>query len=140
MRLAEHAERTEKKSNACRILAGKPERKIPLRRRRCRWADNIKVDLRIIGWGGMDWIDLAEDRDQRRAVVYTALKLRVPQNVVKFLSSCTTGGFSKSAQLRGVSYEVCVLGQPPYHRNTQLHAYPTTSRVSGWVRTPRLED
>jgi hypothetical protein len=45
--------------NACRILVGKPEGKIPLGRRRLRWVDNIKMDLREIGWDGVDWIDMA---------------------------------------------------------------------------------
>jgi hypothetical protein len=53
-----------KKRNAHRILVGKPEGKRPLGRPIRRWADNIKMDLRQIGWGDMDWIDLAEDRDQ----------------------------------------------------------------------------
>jgi hypothetical protein len=64
--------------NACRILVGKPEGKKPLGRSRRRWDDNIKMDLREIGWGGMDWIDLAEDRDQWRALVNTAMNLRGP--------------------------------------------------------------
>jgi hypothetical protein len=51
----------EEKRNACRILVGNPERKRPLGRRRRRWVDNIKIDLREIGWDGMDWIDLAQD-------------------------------------------------------------------------------
>jgi hypothetical protein len=52
------------KKNACRILVGKPEGKTPLGRPRRWWVDNIKTDLREIGWRGMDWIDLAQDRDQ----------------------------------------------------------------------------
>jgi hypothetical protein len=52
------------KRNACRILVGKSEGRISLGRPRHRWFDNIKKDLREIGWGGMDWIDLAQDRDQ----------------------------------------------------------------------------
>jgi hypothetical protein len=63
------------KSNAYRILVGKPGRKRPLGRPR---VDNIKMDLREIGWDGMDWIDLAQDRDQRRALVNTIMNLRVP--------------------------------------------------------------
>jgi hypothetical protein len=50
--------------NAYRILAEKPEGKRPLGRPRRRWVNNIKIDLREIGWDGMDWIDLAQDRDQ----------------------------------------------------------------------------
>jgi hypothetical protein len=52
------------KKNACRILVGKPEGKRLLGRPRRRWVHNIKMDLTEIGWGGMDWIDLAHDRDQ----------------------------------------------------------------------------
>jgi hypothetical protein len=51
------------KRNACRILVGKPEGKRPLGRPRRRWEDNSRMDLREIGWGGMDWIDLTQDRD-----------------------------------------------------------------------------
>jgi hypothetical protein len=52
------------KSNACRIVVGKPEVKRPLERCRRRWENNIKMYLGEIGWGGMDWIDLTQDRDQ----------------------------------------------------------------------------
>jgi hypothetical protein len=68
----------EKKRNAYRILVGKPQGKIPLGRPRRRWEDNIRMDLRGIGWSGMDWIDLAQDRDQWRALVNTVMNLRVP--------------------------------------------------------------
>jgi hypothetical protein len=57
---------------------GKPEGKRPLGRPRHRWEDNIKIDLREIGWGGMDWIDLAQDRDQSRALVNAVMNLWVP--------------------------------------------------------------
>jgi hypothetical protein len=66
------------KRNAYRILVCKPEEKRPLGRPRCRWVDNIKMDLREIGWDGVDWIDMAQDRDQWRALVNTVLNLRVP--------------------------------------------------------------
>jgi hypothetical protein len=56
---------------------GKPEGKRPLAKPRCRWV-NIKIDLGEIGWGGMDWTDAAQDRDQWRALVNTATNLRVP--------------------------------------------------------------
>jgi hypothetical protein len=65
--------------------------------------DNIKVDLREIGWGGMDWIDLAQDRDQWRALVNTVMDHRVPLNIGEFWNSCTTGGVSRRAQLHEVS-------------------------------------
>jgi hypothetical protein len=60
------------------ILVGKPEGKSPLGRSRRRWVDNINIDLRGIGWDGMDWIDLAQDRDQWRALVNTVMNLRFP--------------------------------------------------------------
>jgi hypothetical protein len=66
------------KSNPYRILVGKPEGKISLGRSRRRWEDNIRMDLRKIGWGGMDWIDLAQDRDQWRVLVNTVMNLWVP--------------------------------------------------------------
>jgi hypothetical protein len=57
---------------------GKPEGKRPLGRPRRRWEDNIILDLREIGWDDMDWIDLAQDRNQWRAFVNTVMNLRVP--------------------------------------------------------------
>jgi hypothetical protein len=57
---------------------GKPEGKITLGRLKRRWKDNIKMDLIVIGWGGINWINLAQDRDQRRALVNTVMNLRVP--------------------------------------------------------------
>jgi hypothetical protein len=66
------------KRNACRILVGKPEGKRPLGRPRCRWVDNIKIDLRDVGWDGVNWIDLTQERDQWRALVDTVMNLRVP--------------------------------------------------------------
>jgi hypothetical protein len=62
------------KRNAYRILVGKPEGKRPLGRSRRRWMDNIKIDLREIGWDGVDRIEMAQDRDQWRALVNTVLK------------------------------------------------------------------
>jgi hypothetical protein len=64
MRWAGHVARMGAKRNAYRILVGKPEGKRPLERPRRRWVDNIKMDLRDIGWDCMDLIDLAQDMDQ----------------------------------------------------------------------------
>jgi hypothetical protein len=64
--------------NAYRIFVGMPEGKRPLGRRRRRWVDNIKMDLRGIGWDAVNWIDRAQDRDQWRALVNTVLNFRVP--------------------------------------------------------------
>jgi hypothetical protein len=67
------------KRNAYRILVGMPKGKRPLGRPRRRWLDNIgQMDLREIGWNGMDWIDLAQNRDKWRALVNTVMNLRVP--------------------------------------------------------------
>jgi hypothetical protein len=66
------------KRNAYRILVGKPEGKRPLGRPRRRWVSNIKMDHREIGGDGMDWIDLAQDREEWRALVNTVMNLRVP--------------------------------------------------------------
>jgi hypothetical protein len=66
------------KRNTYRILVGKPEGKRPLGRPRRRWEYNIKMALRKTGWGGMGWIDLAQDRDQWSAIVNTVMNLRVP--------------------------------------------------------------
>jgi hypothetical protein len=60
------------------ILVGKPEGKRPLGRPRGRWLDNTKMNLREIGWNGTDWIDLAQDQGQWRALVKTVMKLRIP--------------------------------------------------------------
>jgi hypothetical protein len=65
MRWAVHVARIEEKRNAL----GRPRR---------RWVDRMKMDLREIGWNGMDWIDLAQDRDRWRALVNTVMNLRVP--------------------------------------------------------------
>jgi hypothetical protein len=66
------------KRNAYRILAGRPEGRRLLGRPRNRWVDNVNMDLKEIGWDGMDWIDLEQDRDQWRALVKTVMNLQVP--------------------------------------------------------------
>jgi hypothetical protein len=66
------------KRNAYSIFVGKPEGKGPLGRPRRRWVDNIKMDLREIEWDGMDWIDLAQYRDQWRALVNTVMNFQIP--------------------------------------------------------------
>jgi hypothetical protein len=75
---AGHVARMGEKRNAYTILVGKPEGKTPLGTQRCRWLDNIKMDLREIRWNGMDWIYLAQDRGQWRALLRTVMNLRVP--------------------------------------------------------------
>ena len=62
----------------CRVLVGRPEGKRPLGRPRCRWEDNIKMDIQEVGCRGVDWIKLAQDRDRWRALVTAVMNLRVP--------------------------------------------------------------
>jgi hypothetical protein len=76
MRCARHVAGMGEKRNAYRILVGKPEGKRPLGRPRCRWVDNIKIDLREIGWDVMEWIDLDQDRDQWRTLVKMVMNLQ----------------------------------------------------------------
>jgi hypothetical protein len=66
------------KRNTPRILVGNPEGKSALGRPRLKWLNNIKRNFRDIGWDGMDWINLVQDRDQWKALVNTVMKLRVP--------------------------------------------------------------
>jgi hypothetical protein len=72
-----HIARMGENRNAYRILVGKPEGKKPLGRPRRRWVDNIRMDLGEVGWGGVDWIGLAKDRNRWRALVNLVLNLRV---------------------------------------------------------------
>jgi len=77
MRWAEHMTRVAEMRNAHEILVGKPGRKRPLAKFRHRWEDNIRMDLTETGWEGEYWINLAQDRDQWRALVNTVINLRV---------------------------------------------------------------
>jgi hypothetical protein len=78
MRWAGHVPRMGEKRNAYRLLVGKPEGRRPLGRPRCKWLDNIRMDLVEVGWGDVDWIGMAQDRGRWRALVNSALNLRVP--------------------------------------------------------------
>jgi hypothetical protein len=77
MRWAGHVARMGGRG-AYRILVGRPEGRRPLGRPRRRWEDNIKMELQEVGWGGMDWIDMAQDGDRWRALVSAVMNLRVP--------------------------------------------------------------
>jgi hypothetical protein len=78
MRWVGHVARMGEASGAYIILVGRPERRRPLGRPRRRWEDNIRMDLRKIGFGYMNWIHWAQDRDRWRALVNTVMNLRVP--------------------------------------------------------------
>jgi hypothetical protein len=77
MRWVGHAARMERRG-VYRVLVGKPGGKSPLGKPRRRWEDDIKMDLQEVGCGGMDWIELAQDRDRWRALVNAVMKLWVP--------------------------------------------------------------
>jgi hypothetical protein len=73
-----HVARRGEKRNAYRLLVGKPYGKRPLGRPRRRWVDNIRMDLGDVGWGDVDWIGLAQDRNSWRALVNSVLNHRIP--------------------------------------------------------------
>jgi hypothetical protein len=77
MRWMGHVARMGEKKNVCRLLVGKPEGRRQLGRQRQMWLDNIRMDLVEVGWGDVDWIGLAQDRDRWRALVNSVLSLRV---------------------------------------------------------------
>ena len=78
MRWAGHVARVGEERGVYRVLVGKPEGKRPLGRPRRRWVDNIRMDLQEVGYGYMDWIGLAQDRDRWRTLVSAVMNLRVP--------------------------------------------------------------
>jgi hypothetical protein len=78
----------------------KPEGKSPVGRPRCRLLHNIKRNFGERGWGGVDWIGLAQDRDKWSALVNVVMNLQVPQNARKFLNSCRTGELSSMQLVR----------------------------------------
>ena len=85
MRWAGHVARMRERRDLYSVLVGKHEGKRPLRRLRRRWEDYIKIDLQEVGCVGMDWIDLAQDRDRWRAVVTAVKSLRGSIKWGKFL-------------------------------------------------------
>jgi len=78
MRWTEHVTRMGEETVLYKFLVGKPEGKKPLGRPRCRWVDNIRMDLQEVGCGYMDWIGLAQNRDRWRTVVSAVMNLWVP--------------------------------------------------------------
>jgi hypothetical protein len=78
IRWAGHVARMREKRNAYRLLMGKPEGWRPLGRPRRKWKDNVKMNLEEIGWGCIDRVHLAQDRDQWRYIVEHGMNLRVP--------------------------------------------------------------
>jgi len=87
MRWVGHVARLAERRVLYSVLVGNPEGKRPLGRPRRRWQDNTKIDLQELGCGGMDWIELAQDRDRWRALVNAVMNLRVSKNAGNFLTS-----------------------------------------------------
>jgi hypothetical protein len=100
--MARSCSRNGEERNANRLLVGNPEEKRPLGRPRCRWVDNIKTNLGEVGWGDVDWIGLAQDKDKWRVLVNSIMNPRVPENAGSFARGCTTDGLLSSAQLHRV--------------------------------------
>jgi len=87
MRWSGHVAFMWERRGVYRVLVGKPEGKKLPGRPRCRWEDNIKMDLQAVVCWGMDWIKLAQDRDRWQALVNVAMNLQVPKNERNFLTS-----------------------------------------------------
>jgi len=102
LRWAGHVAHMGERRGVFMVLVGKPEGKRPLGRPRCRWKDNIKVGYQLVECGGMDWMELAQDRDSWRAVVNVVVNLRVPKNVRNFLTGWKPISFSRRTLLNGV--------------------------------------
>jgi len=95
MRWAGHVARRGEGRGVYRVLVRKSEGKRPLGRPRRRWEENIKMDLQKVGCGGMDWIEMAQDRDRWLALVNAVMNLRVPYNEGNFLTSRKPVSFSR---------------------------------------------
>ena len=78
MRWAGHVAHMGEERGLYRVLLGKPEGRRPMGKPRCRWVDNIRMDLQEVGCGYMDWIGLAQDRDGWRRLVSVVMNLQVP--------------------------------------------------------------
>jgi hypothetical protein len=103
MRWAGHVARMGERRGVDRVLVGKSEGNIPLGRTRCKLDNNIKMDLLEVELGGIDWIDLAQDRDRWWALVNTIMNLRVPYNVGNSLTRWEPVNFSRRTLIPGAS-------------------------------------
>jgi hypothetical protein len=126
MRWAGHVAYMAEIRSTFNILVGKPEGKRPLGRSRYRWANNIRLDLSEIRWEGVDWIHVAQDRNQWRAVVNTVMNLKVSYKAGN-LTKLVTISFSRRILLTGVSYLSKTSGQ--LYRNEMC--FESTQKFSG---------
>jgi hypothetical protein len=102
MRWSGHVARMGEKRNAYRLLVGKPEGKRPLGRPRRKWVDNIRMGHGEVGWGAVNLIGLAQDRNSWRDLVNSLINFRIPYIAGKLWSGLTTGVLSSSAQLHNL--------------------------------------
>jgi hypothetical protein len=113
----------EKKRNAYRLLVGKPEGN-RLGRPKCRWVDNIKMDHLETGWGGVDWISLAQDKDKEKALVNAVINLH--KLLGNYQVATQIGGFSSSAlfhivgQLVSYTFKVLLLLYTQHKTSSQV--------------------
>jgi len=105
MRYAWHVACMWERRNAYSVLVGRPEGRRPLGKSRHRWEDNIKMELQELGLKGMDWNDLAQDRDRWQALANVVMNLQVLQNG-HFLANQRPVSFSRRNMPNGVSYLV----------------------------------
>ena len=91
------------KRHECTVLVGRPEGKKPLVKPRHKWENKSKLDLQEVGWGGMDWINLTQDRDRWQALVNAVMNERVQPTEGNCSTSCGTGSFSGRTLLHGIS-------------------------------------
>ncbi|KAJ4427681.1 hypothetical protein ANN_25330 [Periplaneta americana] len=161
LRWAGHVARIGESRNAYRVLVGRPEGKRPLGRPRRRWEDNIKIDLREVGYDDREWIDLAQDRDQWRAYVRAAvnlrsavknLKVRIYKTVILpvLLYGCETWTLSLREEHRLRVFENKVLrkifgakrdevtGEWRKLHNTELHALYSSPNIIRNIKSRRL--
>ena len=102
-RLAGHVAQMGERRGIYRVWVGKPEGKRPLGRPRHSWEDNIKMDLQEVECGGMDWIELSEDRDRSQALVNAVMNIQVSWKGGNFLTSWKQVSFSRRTLLHGLS-------------------------------------
>jgi hypothetical protein len=103
MRWAGYVVRMGEGRGLYRVLVGKPEGKSPLGRPRLRWEDNNKMDLQEVECGGMDRMELAQNRDRWRALVIAVKNFRIPYNEENFLTSCEQVSYPRRTLFHGVS-------------------------------------
>jgi hypothetical protein len=101
----------------------KPEEKRPIGRPKHSRMYNMETELREVGWGDMDWINLAQNKDQWRALANTVTNFLVPYNFSEFLSSCTSGGLSRRVQLHEVSVMIFFCGYKISYKTTKCMVF-----------------